>query len=617
MEVQPNKQNIKEVFSGTVYYIDFYQRQYKWNSEPVKKLLDDIFYKFNIEHSRFKDDNRELKDIMNQYGWYYLNTFVTNQIGSKTYVVDGQQRLTTLSLILMKLRQMAFQRDSLRAKFLDSKITGIGEYGQYYWMNHENQTETLQDIYDNGKDAVAHDDSVTAKNLVENYKVIDSRLEYYLPNDDNRRFEAFVSYFLNRVVLIQLDIQQADVPMVFEVINDRGVRLKPYEILKGKLLGQLSKEELDALNLSEKWDRCMEQLGSLDFYKTDERNEFFITYLRAKFADSHNDGKKIDAETYHRYIMDREELHLEHNAKGVLDFLTQDLQYYTSLYYKIRKCRFHPDTEYKYLYYLSLNDQNRVLMLILSACKLNDSEEEEKIRAISYEFDRLYSLLQLQRAYNGNEMENYIYTISKQLRESEVSSIHDIFNTQLIEILRKSSGNNGIENCWNYSLFRNIGYDSIDRRFLRYAFARVELHICKNSNVEMRHPIKDLVQSRSITFHIEHILANNEENRALFDNEETFVNERNRMGDLLLLKGKDNQSAGNESYSEKLKTYSNTLYWNETLLSDTYIHNLDFTNWIKESGLKFRAYDTFGAREVEERQSLLFEIFNQIWNNKE
>jgi len=54
MEVQPNKQNIKEVFSGTVYYIDFYQRQYKWGGEPVKKLLDDIFYKFNIEHSRLK-----------------------------------------------------------------------------------------------------------------------------------------------------------------------------------------------------------------------------------------------------------------------------------------------------------------------------------------------------------------------------------------------------------------------------------------------------------------------------------------------------------------------------------------------------------------------------------
>jgi len=616
MEVQPNKKNIKEVFNGTVYYIDFYQRQYKWDGEPVKKLLDDIFYKFNIEHSRLKDDNRDLKDIIHKYGWYYLNTFVTNQIGSKTYVVDGQQRLTTLSLILMKLKQMALLRGSSRAKFIDIKITGIGEYGQYYWMNHENQTETLTDIYDNGIYAVPHDSSITAKNLIGNYKVIDSKLEESLPENDIRRFEAFVSYFLNRIVLIQLDIQQADVPMVFEVINDRGVRLKPYEVLKGKLLGQLNKEELDALKLSELWDDCMERLGSLDFYKADERNKFFITYLRAKFADSYNDGKKIDAETYHRFIMDREELHLEHNAKGVLNFLTDDLQYYTSLYYKIRRCKFHPDTEYKYLYYLSLNDQNRVLMLILSACKLNDSDEEAKIQIISYEFDRFYSLLQLQRAYNGNELENYIYSINQQLRDCDISSIHNIFNCHLIDILKKNSGNHSIDICWNYSLFRNIGYDSIDKRFLRYAFARVELFICENTNTEMRHTLKDLVQSRSITFHIEHILANNEENRALFDNEEMFVNERNRMGDLLLLKGKDNQAAGNETYSDKLKTYSNTLYWNETLRAETYIHNLDLTNWIKASGLKFRAYDSFGAKEIEERQELLFEIFNQIWNSK-
>ena len=49
MDVQPDKQNIDKLFSNTTYYIDFYQRQYKWTDEPVKRLLDDVFYKFNEE----------------------------------------------------------------------------------------------------------------------------------------------------------------------------------------------------------------------------------------------------------------------------------------------------------------------------------------------------------------------------------------------------------------------------------------------------------------------------------------------------------------------------------------------------------------------------------------
>lgn len=49
MDVTPDKQNVDKVFSSTTYYIDFYQRQYKWTEEPVRRLLDDILYKFNSE----------------------------------------------------------------------------------------------------------------------------------------------------------------------------------------------------------------------------------------------------------------------------------------------------------------------------------------------------------------------------------------------------------------------------------------------------------------------------------------------------------------------------------------------------------------------------------------
>ena len=44
MDISPDKQNIDTLFSNTQYYIDFYQREYKWTTEPVERLLDDIFF---------------------------------------------------------------------------------------------------------------------------------------------------------------------------------------------------------------------------------------------------------------------------------------------------------------------------------------------------------------------------------------------------------------------------------------------------------------------------------------------------------------------------------------------------------------------------------------------
>ena len=103
MDVTPDKQNLNEVFSDTTYHIDFYQRQYKWDDEPVKRLLDDIFYKFNIQYAKHKDSDIDVESLVQKYSWYYLNTYVTNIIDGKVFVVDGQQRLTTLTLILIKL----------------------------------------------------------------------------------------------------------------------------------------------------------------------------------------------------------------------------------------------------------------------------------------------------------------------------------------------------------------------------------------------------------------------------------------------------------------------------------------------------------------------------------
>ena len=121
MDILPDKQNIDRVFSNTNYYIDFYQRDYRWTSEPVTRLLDDIFHKFSEQYARSADLDPSKEVISTKYPWYYLNTYVTNIVDGRVYVVDGQQRLTTLALILIKLRHLAKLYESKLSGWIDNK----------------------------------------------------------------------------------------------------------------------------------------------------------------------------------------------------------------------------------------------------------------------------------------------------------------------------------------------------------------------------------------------------------------------------------------------------------------------------------------------------------------
>ena len=227
MDIAPDKQNIDNVFGNKQYHIDFYQREYKWTTEVVKRLLDDIFYQFNETYQKNNEIRPSIEIINSKYPWYYLNTYVTNGINGRIYIVDGQQRLTTLTLILINLYHHAKAYESKLDKWLDNKICGQAGFEKVFWMNHENHLKTLTALHEGKIDSAPIDSGITAKNMVDNYKAINDWINKNI--QDNNQLETFIFYFLYRLVLINLAVEQTEVPMVFEVIHDRGVRLKPYE----------------------------------------------------------------------------------------------------------------------------------------------------------------------------------------------------------------------------------------------------------------------------------------------------------------------------------------------------------------------------------------------------
>ncbi len=613
MDIQPDKQNIDQTFSTTVYFIDFYQRDYKWTEEPVRRLLDDVFYQFEDVYARHPDLEPNKESINARYPWYYLNTYVTNTVAGRVFVVDGQQRLTTLTLVLLKLLNMARARSSKTAGWIERKIAGYSGTEHEFWMNHVRHVHVLRDLME-GKDPATIDTStgITAENMVKNYVVLGEYLDRALPV--LHRFDTFVHYFLFRLVLINLSVDSTHVPMVFEVINDRGVRLKPYEILKGKLLGQIDKVDLETGHYNDLWEK---QLQTVNAYRADEIDTFFRHWLKAKFADTQKSAQRFDGD-YHRE-MGKADLNallkLEHNAIEVKAFLKGSFRYYTSLYARIWEATRVENALFPAIFFNGLNELQSQFMLILAACIVDDPEETLKLRTVSSELDRFFTLLQLQGAYDSNEFARRLFDVSVELRGAPAASIPAIFEKHLLAEIEDRRAM-PITQAFTYALFRPMTIDRLNTRFIRYFYARIDRLLAEGTNMKMKHALKDLVTSRGNVsgFHVEHILARNATNLALFGgDEERFEQERNRLGAILLLKGKDNISSNAEEYSKKLKTYANTLYWNETLRADNYKSKLDFQAFAAKHRLGFRPLDAFGPEEIEERHKLLFDLTNVAW----
>lgn len=625
MGLKPKDKTVANVFEQIDYDIDFYQREYKWTDDtkgykPIKSLLDDIFYRFNID---YKENLDPTPQNLNEFDWYYLNSYMTNTVDGTKFVVDGQQRLTTLTLIHICLYHLA-KRYTLPENLIDSlkkSIYGSTDFGTSYCMGVKDRKEAIANLFNNNLDQLKEGAyaNISEKNIYKNYEVISAILEKYLISDDadktKNKLHFFTLYFRNKVYLIEIEIEKTkDVPMVFEVINDRGIPLKPYEILKGKVLGQINKNDIH--KYIDIWEK---KVLRLEDYDEDEIDEFFSFYFKSKYSDSSEQYKKLDKGRYHKSIFTEDfdtKIGLKHSEQKVKDFVERQFSYYSNIYLFSLDKYWNYNEEFEHIYFNRLNDIDGQFPLLLSSLVSSDSQEQDKIKLVSKLFDRNFVILNLTDSYDSNTFNSALMNLVKNIREKDIQDIKREFDLQLLKDVRKAKDMKGLEEPFKYEFFRNVGYTTLGKKFLRYFFARIEFYL---SNISKR-PTKKydqlVLQSKgNEVHHIEHIITNNEKNLDLFENEEEFNIQRNRLGGLLLLKGKDNISSGDELYEDKLHTYNiNGTLYSQTLLEDNYKSNVDFCKFIESEKLNFKPYNTYGKNQIEERHHLLFELVKRIWD---
>jgi len=97
-EIRGVSKSVRNLLSDVKYTIDYYQREYKWTTKQVSELLEDLTNRFLEDH----EDNNERKAVAG-YGQYFLGSIVISVKNGQKFIIDGQQRLTTLTLLLIYL----------------------------------------------------------------------------------------------------------------------------------------------------------------------------------------------------------------------------------------------------------------------------------------------------------------------------------------------------------------------------------------------------------------------------------------------------------------------------------------------------------------------------------
>lgn len=257
METENLDKNIANIFDKqNKYIIPLYQRNFSWRREQIEQLLQDIY-------SAFKNEQKH----------YYIGSLVVLKRSNGDFeVIDGQQRLTVLSLI--------------------TKILKLNDEPRLFYDSRPEFEEFLADFYKSkdGSCNIDYPQTAHLRNAIRYIKEIDldaertNAIEFNKDTDlnterisvtINNTSKEFSNYFKNNVILVRVEIpQDTDVASYFEIMNNRGVQLQKHEIVKAFLMNKL--KTISNIEFSKIWNACSQMDTPIQkLFKTNDRPKYF------------------------------------------------------------------------------------------------------------------------------------------------------------------------------------------------------------------------------------------------------------------------------------------------------------------------------------------------------
>jgi hypothetical protein len=244
---------LKEIFTEA-YVVPLYQRNFAWREEEISLLLQDLYESFTKRPEQH----------------YFIGTLVVlRRRDGRFEIIDGQQRLTTLSLLLRLLGLI--ERPVLS---YESRPDVEGFLGRFYY----NGTASVLA----GETSTVHlEEAVT---ILQDTRLNPDNLDFTLTirNFPESEKEDFKRFLWERVILVRVEMpEDTDVAAYFEVMNNRGEQLQKHEILKSYLLEKLKDAEGHYLKAAQEtfafiWDACSQMNTHIQkLFPPDLRKEYF------------------------------------------------------------------------------------------------------------------------------------------------------------------------------------------------------------------------------------------------------------------------------------------------------------------------------------------------------
>ncbi len=602
--------SLTKILSHRRFTVDVFQREYRWGRKQIEQMISD----FQDTFEEFYDPNEhDTPEEVERYGYYYMGCIIcTGSAPNK--IIDGQQRLTSLSLLLIYLNNLQAEQAKLgyrTVKFED--MIYDDHYGKKSFnIDVDDRHLCLEALLSN--DASYQPDNESAQNMMDRYKDIEDLFPDELKGE---ALEFFIYWLKEKVLLLEIDTPSEDeAHTIFLTMNDRGLSLNSAEMMKAYVMQQIVDSERALVN--HRWQDNINQIKSASSYDSSgvvntEDVEFISTWLRAKYAQTLREGKRGANDEDFELLGEKFHTWVRSNAKTKMGLIKSsdykalimtEMTRATKLYLKLKEYGLHFTPGYEEVFYNANRDLNYQITMILSAVSNDDSEEDikRKIQMISKFVDifastRIFNF----KKVNWNTNKYLLFRVMREIRNQDCRTVGMV----LVRALRRMDVS--IDSITKFSLNQFSG------RYMLHLLARFTSYV----NVKMGNPSQfDIYVDRKRkgnTYDIEHILPDDYESyQNDFENADEFQACRQMIGNLIILTRDKNRSYQAIKYQEKVGKYIGDNVLAQSLNDTAYHNNPKFLSVASQYGLK--AIPRFTKESIKDRANSYLQMAVDIWD---
>jgi uncharacterized protein with ParB-like and HNH nuclease domain len=603
-KIEATDSSINSLLKDQKFVIDYFQREYRWQEKHIKLLVEDLtntFLKsYDPEHKRSEVGN---------YQSYYLGpvVFSVNPESGKKSIIDGQQRITSITLFLIYLNHLQAENTQ---KVAISELIFSQKYGEKSFnMTDESREDCLQSLFESGEYTVKENDDETVKNMVERYADI---VDAFPENLTQTALPYFLDWLIENVVIVAITAYSDDnAYTIFETMNDRGLNLSPTEMLKGYVLSKI-KNKTQLAEINKIWK---EEIQKLHAYNDSADQAFFQAWFRGKYAHTIRPGKVGSEDQDFELIGSRFHNWFKDNHKDVLSLNTSDefyaffknqFPFFVKNFLKIWDGLVKYDANMphaNYIHHWGIADSLRN-PLLLASINFGDDEKtvQKKIDFVSRYIETFVVRRSINyRKFGQTSIKYTMFNIIKLIRNNALSTLGINLSNEVMDIAES----------WNGIV--NFGLHGQNRRFVKHLLSRISSYMDSLVGKDMAYPTYHHPNGKQ--FEIEHIWANKfDEHRDEFEQTWDFQNWRNSIGALMLLPQGTNQSFSSDKYEDKLEHYIKENTFAQTLHPTYYSKNPNFLKSESIQNLEFKAHPKFQKADIEERKKLVQRICESLWS---